>query len=672
MKDSKQLAEFERDKRLFELPKDIVDTLCDNLSIKDQFRFARVCKSTHSSVYKRANPIAVKDTPWLFGLIDNSSSSLFETTYKGRITCYKIGTRPFKYSEPNILGYSKGWFYVHYAHNDFIQLVNLFIDVQIDLPPLSNMVIPKIKCRFLYAQAFALSLCKSMRPLMIAIVDQYGELALCKTRRGSTWKAHEHHRRDEGYYVSVTFYHEKLYALRKMEFHTVDIFKVGDDDLRLFPVGVIEYKNVVNNLLLLNSILRQAHLVEDSEGDNMFIVMQYQRMDSVLFVFEVFKVVNDGDEFMRMGDLGDHIILLDDWCSEMIDVKDYCPSVIFKGNQICFKSIFQHHGEIPKLLTPSTSPYCCRIQLRDFDSHQPHHFATIPIVPPNTETSPPSVAAIFDLSKLQMENLKATKNPSMKISIYKSRQTPSCSFDTDKLLGKIYLPLDLNMAESRAFHAEPDPRFVFRSAALSVSNPRESEAAVFTCKFSFRDRSVSSRSSMSEQSNSKRWLPSLASQKDHSAERKGWSITVHDLSGSPVAAASMITPFVPSPGSHLVSRSNPGAWLILRSGGNGTWKPWGRLEAGTWILDRGTTSSSASANSSFVNRIQGLLNRDWRVTIIHVYREVNKCADFLATYALNLVEGIHFLQEPPETMIDLLQADNAGEGSARMCPIIPD
>ncbi|KAI9106721.1 hypothetical protein K1719_022249 [Acacia pycnantha] len=48
---------------------------------------------------------------------------------------------------------------------------------------------------------------------------------------------------------------------------------------------------------------------------------------------------------------------------------------------------------------------------------------------------------------------------------------------------------------------------------------------VFTCKFSFRDRNVSSRSSMSEQSNSKRWLPSLASQKDHSAERKGWSIT---------------------------------------------------------------------------------------------------------------------------------------------------
>ena len=64
-------------------------------------------------------------------------------------------------------------------------------------------------------------------------------------------------------------------------------------------------------------------------------------------------------------------------------------------------------------------------------------------------------------------------------------------------------------------------------------------------------------------------------------ERKCWMVTIHDLSGSPVAAASMITPFVPSPGSDRVSRSNPGAWLILRPHGFSlsSWKPWGRLEA---------------------------------------------------------------------------------------------
>lgn len=79
-----------------------------------------------------------------------------------------------------------------------------------------------------------------------------------------------------------------------------------------------------------------------------------------------------------------------------------------------------------------------------------------------------------------------------------------------------------------------------------------------------------------------RWRMSLKSVRErHGRERKGWMIIVHDLSGSPVAAASMVTPFVPSPGSDRVSRSNPGAWLILRPNGASvsSWKPWGRLEA---------------------------------------------------------------------------------------------
>jgi hypothetical protein len=64
-------------------------------------------------------------------------------------------------------------------------------------------------------------------------------------------------------------------------------------------------------------------------------------------------------------------------------------------------------------------------------------------------------------------------------------------------------------------------------------------------------------------------------------QRKGWTVTIHDLSGSPVAAASMVTPFVPSPGSGRVSRANPGSWLILQATGAGpsSWKPWARLEA---------------------------------------------------------------------------------------------
>ncbi|KAI9074319.1 hypothetical protein K1719_043742 [Acacia pycnantha] len=202
------------------------------------------------------------------------------------------------------------------------------------------MVIPEFK-GFVYAQAFALSLCKSMRPLMIAIIDEYWDLALCKTNGAGTWKAHEHHHRDESYYVHVTFHREKLYAMRERTLQTVDIFEVGDDDLRLFPVGVIEYKNVINHSLF-NIIVREAHLVEDSKGDNMFIVMEYQDIDGGICVFEVFKVVHDGDELVRMEDLGDQIILLDDSNSEIIDVKNCSPSDIFKSNKICFKSWFHH------------------------------------------------------------------------------------------------------------------------------------------------------------------------------------------------------------------------------------------------------------------------------------------------------------------------------------------
>lgn len=84
---------------------------------------------------------------------------------------------------------------------------------------------------------------------------------------------------------------------------------------------------------------------------------------------------------------------------------------------------------------------------------------------------------------------------------------------------------------------------------------------------------------------SRGWARTLSRNgKKWARERKGWMVIIYDLSGSAVAAASMIVPFVPSPGTDRVSRSNPGAWLILRpSGGHSVsswnWKPWGRLEA---------------------------------------------------------------------------------------------
>lgn len=177
---------------------------------------------------------------------------------------------------------------------------------------------------------------------------------------------------------------------------------------------------------------------------------------------------------------------------------------------------------------PWSSPCFCRIQLSDFDSrHHRHHFATIPVISLNAESYPHSIAACFDLSKPQIEKLlRASRNPVLKISVYKSRKTTSCTFDTAKLLGKISVPLDLTMAESRAcmfqngwvalgakknrgsssgqllhltVRGEPDPRFVFRFDGEPECSPQvfqiqgNVKQPVFTCKFSFRDRNVGSR-----------------------------------------------------------------------------------------------------------------------------------------------------------------------------------
>ncbi|KAI9101402.1 hypothetical protein K1719_023884 [Acacia pycnantha] len=69
---------------------------------------------------------------------------------------------------------------------------------------------------------------------------------------------------------------------------------------------------------------------------------------------------------------------------------------------------------------------------------------------------------------------------------------------------------------------------------------------------------------------------------------------------------------------------------------------------------------------------ESMLARDWRVSIIHVFREGNRCADFLATFALNLEEGFHALEFPPEGMHRLLHDDEVGVGSTRMCPVVSD
>ncbi|KAJ0025836.1 hypothetical protein Pint_08578 [Pistacia integerrima] len=245
---------------------------------------------------------------------------------------------------------------------------------------------------------------------------------------------------------------------------------------------------------------------------------------------------------------------------------------------------------------PSSSPCFCKIKLKGF----PVQTAVVPFVP--SENSFPdnqlqTMVASFHLSKTDLDKLAVKSIFSakifLKISIYTGRRGTTCGVNSGKLLGKVSVPLDLAGTESKAcvfhngwisvgkeakgsssqFHlnvkAEPDPRFVFQFDGEPECSPQvfqiqgNIKQPVFTCKFSFRntgDRNQRSRSLQSEASSARSWLSSFGSERERPGkERKGWSITVHDLSGSPVAAASMVTPFVASPGSDRVSRSNP-AW----------------------------------------------------------------------------------------------------------------
>lgn len=260
----------------------------------------------------------------------------------------------------------------------------------------------------------------------------------------------------------------------------------------------------------------------------------------------------------------------------------------------------------------ASSPCFCEIKLH---GHQ-IQTAPVPLVSSAARSDPDAhlVAGSFYLDEPALKGLVhstarcfARRQPTLQVLVYTGRQSLSCcgSIGTAKLLGKFTLPVSsdwvtakplplqhgwVSIGHSKAegpgaelhliVKVEPDPRYIFQFDGEPELSPQVAQIQgnirqpIFTCKFT-RDRSFRSRNGGVDG-----WSSSRESERDRK-ERKGWLVLIHDLSGSPVAAASMVTPFVPTSRSQRVSRSNPGAWLIMRAGpeGESSWRPWGRLEA---------------------------------------------------------------------------------------------
>ncbi|KAH9801084.1 DUF1005 family protein (DUF1005) [Citrus sinensis] len=262
---------------------------------------------------------------------------------------------------------------------------------------------------------------------------------------------------------------------------------------------------------------------------------------------------------------------------------------------------------------PSSTPCFCKLKIKNF----PSQTALMPLCTSQNDAPPESSTSAlgFHLDAASLRRL-SNKPITLRVSVYAGRMGSTCGVSSGKLLGRLNVIIDLAGADSKSIvfrngwlklgrepdkpsarihltvRSEPDPRFVFQFGGEPECSPvvfqiqGNIRQPVFSCKFS-ADRNSRSRCLPSDFTNnnngsSRGWMRTFSGDRERSGrERKGWMIMIYDLSGSPVAAASMITPFVPSPGSDRVSRSNPGAWLILRPNGFSvsSWKPWGRLEA---------------------------------------------------------------------------------------------
>jgi Protein of unknown function (DUF1005) len=219
--------------------------------------------------------------------------------------------------------------------------------------------------------------------------------------------------------------------------------------------------------------------------------------------------------------------------------------------------------------------------------------------------------AIFDLSDAEMSRLSKSKKPVYLIFKLHSLSNggPACGFNNDRILGTVTLPIDfcrVRHDQETWFHcgwldldkkakkenrlgvsfpqlhvsvrAEPDQRLSFKFTGSPKGNVKICYVHGLTLQPAFTstfrwgpglelnpvqlDKATKGLNS---------WLRhQICSSKKKVELRSGWSVTIQDMSGSPVAIASMVMPYVP--------KMQPLAWLIEKLGDE-EWVQWGRLAA---------------------------------------------------------------------------------------------
>ncbi|WOL19008.1 hypothetical protein Cni_G27805 [Canna indica] len=247
----------------------------------------------------------------------------------------------------------------------------------------------------------------------------------------------------------------------------------------------------------------------------------------------------------------------------------------------------------------------------------PIQTASVPLISsPESNPDPNSNLVVFyleesDIKAMILRGCLRTPRAHLEIVIYMGKQGSYCGVTSRKQqIGSLSLEIELERGLEKPVllhngwisigqnknevekggpelhlkaKLDPDPRYVFKFEDETTLSPQivqlrgTIKQPIFSCKF------VHDRRSSPLDTNGGYWTSSNAdTQPAQKRERKGWKVTIHDLSGSAVAAAFMATPFVPSMGYDRVARSNPGAWLIVRPNPvsySESWHPWGRLEA---------------------------------------------------------------------------------------------